>query len=35
MAEAFDVPITEVTWQMLDEVEHKPVVIVRAKRKNT
>ena len=33
MAEAFDVPLTEVTWQMLDRIEHKPVVIVRAKRK--
>jgi F420-0:gamma-glutamyl ligase-like protein len=35
MAEAFDVPLTEVTWQMLDRVEHKPVVIVRPRRKNT
>jgi F420-0:gamma-glutamyl ligase-like protein len=35
MAEAFDVPLTEVTWTMLDKVEHKPLVIVRAKRKNT
>jgi F420-0:gamma-glutamyl ligase-like protein len=35
MAETFDVPLTEVTWQMLDRIEHKPVVIVRAKRKNT
>jgi len=35
MAEAFNVPLTQVTWQMLDRIEHKPVVIVRAKRKNT
>jgi len=35
MAEAFDVPLTEVTWQMLDRVEHKPVVIVRASGENT
>ncbi len=35
MAEAFDVSLTEVTWQMLDRVEHKPVVIVRAKAKKT
>jgi len=35
MAEAFDVHITQVTWQMLDRIEHKPIVIVRAKRKNT
>lgn len=35
MAEAFNVPLTQVTWQMLDRIEHKPLVIVRAKRKNT
>jgi len=35
MAEAFGVPITEVTWQMLERIEHKPIVIVRDKRKNT
>jgi F420-0:gamma-glutamyl ligase-like protein len=35
MAETFDVPLTQVTWQMLDRIEHKPIVIVRAKRKNT
>ncbi len=29
MAEAFDVPLTEVTWEMLERVEHKPIVIVR------
>ena len=31
MAETFDVPITGVTWEMLDEVEHRPIVIVRLK----
>lgn len=35
MAEAFDVALTEVTWEMLDKVEHKPIVIVRSRRKNT
>jgi F420-0:gamma-glutamyl ligase-like protein len=30
MAETFKVPITSVTWRMLDMVEHKPIVIVRA-----
>lgn len=29
MAEAFNVPLTGVTWQMLNRVKHKPVVIVR------
>jgi len=29
MAEAFDVSLTSVTWDMLDRVEHKPIVIVR------
>jgi len=29
MAEAFAVSITNVTWDMLDLVEHKPIVIVR------
>jgi len=29
MAEAFSVSITNVTWDMLDRVEHKPIVIVR------
>jgi F420-0:gamma-glutamyl ligase-like protein len=29
MAEAFDVRLTEVTWEMLEKVEHKPLVIVR------
>jgi F420-0:gamma-glutamyl ligase-like protein len=35
MAETFNVPLTEVTWEMLDEVEHKPIVIVRRNVKNT
>jgi F420-0:gamma-glutamyl ligase-like protein len=35
MAETFDVSLTEVTWQMLDRIEHKPVVIVRKQRKDT
>lgn len=29
MAEAFRAPLTGVTWEMLDQVEHKPIVIVR------
>jgi len=29
MAEAFKVSLTNVTWDMLDKVEHKPIVIVR------
>jgi len=29
MAETFDVDLTNVTWDMLDHVEHKPIVIVR------
>ncbi len=32
MAETFRVPMTSVTWRMLDRVEHKPIVIVRAHR---
>jgi len=35
MAETFGVKLTEVTWEMLGEVEHKPIVIVRPRRKNT
>ncbi len=34
MAETFGVKLTEVTWEMLEEVEHKPIVIVRPWRKN-
>jgi F420-0:gamma-glutamyl ligase-like protein len=30
MAESFRVPLTDVSWAMLDMVEHKPIVIVRA-----
>jgi F420-0:gamma-glutamyl ligase-like protein len=29
MAEKFGVPITEVSWDMLDKLEHKPIVIVK------
>ena len=29
MAEAFDVDLSDVTWDMLDRVEHKPIVLVR------
>jgi F420-0:gamma-glutamyl ligase-like protein len=29
MAETFNVALTDVTWDMLDQVEHKPIVIVR------
>lgn len=29
MAETFKVPLTGVTWDMLDKVEHKPIVIVK------
>lgn len=29
MAERFDVGLTEVTWDMLDRIEHKPIVIIR------
>ena len=32
MAENFGVSLSEVTWEMLDRVKHKPIVIVRAKR---
>jgi len=31
MAETFNVSLTNVTWEMLDKVEHKPIVIVRCK----
>jgi len=31
MAELFGVSLTSVTWDMLDRVEHKPIVIVRKK----
>lgn len=29
MAERFGVPLTEVTWEMLEKVEHKPIVIFK------
>jgi len=32
MAEMFNVPLTDVSWEMLETVRHKPVVIVRKKR---
>lgn len=34
MAETFSVALTEVTWEMLERVEHKPIVVVRSRRKN-
>jgi F420-0:gamma-glutamyl ligase-like protein len=33
MAEGFQVPLTGVTWEMLDTVRHKPIVILRSKRR--
>jgi len=35
MAETFGVGLAEVTWDMLEKVEHRPIVIVRPWRKNT
>ena len=32
MAERFDVELADVTWEMLETVRHKPIVIVRKKR---
>jgi F420-0:gamma-glutamyl ligase-like protein len=32
MAEKFKVGVTEVSWEMLETVKHKPIVIVRSKR---
>jgi len=32
MAEKFKVGLTEVSWEMLETVKHKPIVIVRSKR---
>lgn len=29
MAETFEVSLTDVTWDMLDKVEHKPIVIIK------
>ncbi len=31
MAKTFNVPLTGVTWKMLDSVKHRPVVIIRPK----
>lgn len=31
MAETFNVDLTDVSWEMLEKVPHKPIVIVRAK----
>jgi F420-0:gamma-glutamyl ligase-like protein len=33
MADSFRVPLTGVTWEMLDTVRHKPIVILRSKRR--
>ena len=33
MADAFGVSLTGVTWEMLDTVRHKPIVILRSKRR--
>jgi len=32
MAERFKVKLNEVTWEMLETVKHKPIIIVRSKR---
>jgi F420-0:gamma-glutamyl ligase-like protein len=32
MAEKFNVELNEVSWEMLETVKHKPIVIVRTKR---
>ena len=32
MAETFKVPLSDVSWEMLETVRHKPIVIVRKKR---
>lgn len=29
MAKTFNVPLTDVTWKMLDSVKHRPIVIIR------
>jgi F420-0:gamma-glutamyl ligase-like protein len=33
MAETFGVSVTEVTWEMLIEIEHRPIVIVTPRKK--
>jgi len=35
MAERFKVYLTEVSWEMLEKIEHKPIVIVRKVRLNS
>jgi F420-0:gamma-glutamyl ligase-like protein len=32
MAEKFKVKLADVTWEMLETVKHKPIVIIRSKR---
>ncbi|MBC7129764.1 coenzyme F420-0:L-glutamate ligase, partial [Candidatus Bathyarchaeota archaeon] len=32
MAETFKVNLTSVSWEMLERIEHKPIVIIRPKR---
>jgi F420-0:gamma-glutamyl ligase-like protein len=32
MADNFKVGLTEVSWEMLETVKHKPIVILRSKR---
>jgi F420-0:gamma-glutamyl ligase-like protein len=32
MAEKFNVDVDDVSWEMLETVRHKPIVIVRGKR---
>lgn len=34
MAETFDVALTGVTWEMLNKIEHKPIVILRRRLSN-
>jgi F420-0:gamma-glutamyl ligase-like protein len=32
MAERFNVGLDDVSWEMLETVKHKPIVIIRRKR---
>lgn len=34
MAERFRVPITSVTWEMLNRIKHKPIVVVKLEKQN-
>lgn len=34
MAEKFEVELTDVSWEMLEKVKHKPIVIIREKKAN-